>query len=110
MSNFVCKTSFTASEEEILTRAGFKKTQWPNMPTIWYKVYKEDVDENGAVLELILNPYGEAPGSVGVNVNLEGVEDMEDKYVTDFSFSNCTGALYQDLLFLCTTKLAWTED
>lgn len=107
MNNFVCKTSFTASDEEALTKAGFKKTQWPNMPTIWYKDYKEDVDENGAVLELILNPYGEAPGSVSVNVNVEDVDDMD---YADFSFSDCTGDLYQDLLFLCTTKLAWTEE
>lgn len=107
MNNFVCKTSFTASEEEILTRAGFKKTQWPNQPTIWYKIYKEDVDGYGAVLELILNPYGEMPGSVSVNVNIEKVDEMD---YADFSFSNCTADLYQDLLILRTTKLAWMEE
>lgn len=110
MDKFICKTSFTSSDEDALTKLGFKKTQWPNQPTIWYKLYGEDVDGYGAKLEFILNPYGEAPGSVGVNVNLEGIEDMEDMDGTDFSFSNCTGALYKDLLNLSLTKLIWTED
>lgn len=110
MDKFICKTSFTPSDEEALTKVGFKKNQWPNKPTIWYKIYKEDVDGYGAVMELILNPYYEAPGSVGVNVNLEGIEDMGDMDGTDFSFSNCTGALYKDLLNLSLTKLIWTED
>lgn len=107
MDKFTCKTSFTLSDEEALTKIGFKKTQWPNQPTIWYKIYKEDVDGYGAVLELILNPYGEAPGSVGVNVNIEKVDEMD---YADFSFSNCTRALYKDLLNLSLTKLIWTED
>ena len=110
MDKFTCKTSFTSSDEEILTKTGFRKTQWPNQPTIWYKFYGEDVDGCGARLEFILNPYGEAPGSVGVNVNLEGIEDMEDMSCTDFSFSNCTGALYQDISTLSLTKLIWMED
>lgn len=107
MDKFICKTSFTTSDEEALTKLGFKKTQWPNQPTIWYKIYKEDVDGYGAKLELILNPFGEAPGSVGVNVNIENVGEMD---YADFSFSNCTGALYQDILTLSLTKLIWTED
>lgn len=107
MDKFICKTSFTTSDEEALTKLGFKKTQWPNQPTIWYKIYKEDVDGYGAKLELILNPYGEAPGSVGVNVNIENVGEMD---YADFSFSNCTGVLYKDLLSLSLTKLIWTED
>lgn len=107
MDKFICKTSFTSSDEDALTKLGFKKTQWPNQPTIWYKLYGEDVDGYGAKLEFILNPYGEAPGSVGVNVNIEKVDEMD---YADFSFSNCTGALYQDILTLSLTKLIWTED
>ena len=110
MDKFICKTSFTTSDEKALTKLGFKKNQWPNRPTIWYKIYGEDVDGCGARLEFILNPYMEAPGSVSVNVNLEGIEDMEDMSCTDFSFSNYTGALYQDILTLSLTKLIWTED
>lgn len=109
MDKFICKTSFTPSDEETLTKLGFKKNQWPNQPTIWYKIYKKDVDGYGAVMELILNPYGEAPGSVSVNVNVADV-DADDMDYADFSFSDCTGDLYQDLLFLCATKLAWTEE
>lgn len=110
MDKLICKTSFTPLDEEALTKLGFKKTQWPNQPTIWYKFYGEDVDGYGARLEFILNPYGEAPGSVGINVNLEGIEDMGDMDGTDFSFSNCTEALYQDLLTLRIIKLIWAED
>ena len=57
MDKLICKTSFTTSDEEALTKLGFKKTQWPNQPTILYNFYGEDVDGYGSKLEFILFPY-----------------------------------------------------
>lgn len=107
MDRLTCKQTFSSSDNDFLKDIGFEKTKLPDSLTIWYKTYKEDVDRYGAVLELILNPDGERPGSVSVNVNLEGIEDMSCR---DFSFSNCAGALYRDLFSLSIMKLIWFED
>ena len=107
MDKLTCKQTFSSSDNDFLMDIGFEKNKLPNSLTIWYKTYKEDVNRYGAVLELILNPNGEMPGSVSVNVNIENVDEMD---YADFSFSNCAGALYRDLFSLSIMKLIWFED
>lgn len=109
MDRLTCKQTFSSSDNDFLMDIGFEKIKLPNRLTIWYKTYKENVERYGAVLELILNPDGERPGSVSVNVNLEGTDDMNCAEY-DFSFSNCAGALYRDLFSLNIMKLIWFED
>jgi len=106
MDRFTCKKNFSSSDKDFLMGIGFEKNKLPDNSTIWHKTYKEDVDEYGAVLELILNPYGEEPNSVSINVHV----DMECFDEIDFSFSNCAGALYRDLFSLSLMKLIWFED
>ena len=106
MDEFTCKQTFSSSDKDFLMDIGFKKNVMYDNSTIWYKTYKEDVNEYGAVLELILNPYGEEPKSVSINVRV----DMECFGVIDFSFSNCAGALYRDLFSLSLMKLICIKD
>ena len=105
MDKFTCKQTFSSSDKNFLMDIGFKKNVLPDNSTVWHKTYKEDVDEYGAVLELILDPYEEEPNSVSINVHV----DMECFDEIDFSFSNCTGALYRDLFSLSLMKLIWIE-
>lgn len=107
MDRLTCKQTFSSLDNDFLMNIGFEKNKLPDSLTTWYKTYKEDVTYGDAVLELILNPYGERPGSVSVNVNLEDIEDVS---CADYSFSNCAGALYRDLFSLSIMKLIWFED
>ena len=110
MDRLTCKQTFTSSDNDFLMSIGFEKNKLPGSLTIWHKTYMEDVDGYGAVLELVLNPYGEVPGSVSINVHADIMGNIDLVDEIDFSFSNCTGALYRDLFSLSIMKLIWFED
>ena len=110
MDKFTCKETFSPSDKDFLMDIGFKKNVSPDNSTIWYKTYMEDVDGYGAVLELVLNPYGEEPGSVSINVHADIMGNIDLVDEIDFSFSNCAGSLYRDLFSLGLMKLIWIEE
>lgn len=110
IDKFTCKQTFSSSERDFLIDTGFERTKLSDSLTIWHKTYMEDVDGYGAVLELVLNPYGEEPGSVSINVHADIMGNIDLVDEIDFSFSNCAGSLYRDLFSLGLMKLIWIEE